>query len=443
MTAAYAVDLSRYKPLVHEAARPIREGVLVHVLGLILEVSGLEASIGDVCSVARGDANPVEAEVVGLRNGHTLLMPLATTDGLKIGAAVRHVRKSAEVAVGDGLLGRVLDGLGRPMDGRPLPILEDRAPLRGNYVSPLGRRPIDEPFEVGVRAIDGLLTMGKGQRIGIFAGGGVGKSSLLGMMVRRAKADVAVIALVGERGREVEEFVNRTLGDEGLAKSVVVAATSAAPPLVRVRAALLATTVAESFRAQGKTVLLVMDSVTRFAMALREIGLATGEPPATKGYPPTVFAALPRLLERAGTSEGEGSITGVYTVLVEGDDLSDPVADAARAILDGHIVLNRALAERGYFPAIDVAKSVSRIMPHVVNREHMQLAIGARELLSSYGEVEDLVTIGAYQQGAVPRFDEALHRMPRLERFLRQELDDSDGEASVIAALGQVWIDEA
>ena len=414
----------------------------MHVLGLVLEVQGLEASIGDVCSVARSVGAPVEAEVVGLRHGHTLLMPLGTTEGLRVGASVRFVGKSAEVAVGDGLLGRVIDGLGRPLDDRSLPRLTGRAPLRGQPVSPLGRRPIDAPFEVGVRAIDGLLTMGRGQRIGIFAGGGVGKSSLLGMMVRRAKVDVAVIALVGERGREVEEFVHRTLGEEGLQRSVVVAATSAEPPLVRVRAALLATTIAESFRDQGASVLLVMDSVTRYATALREIGLATGEPPATKGYPPTVFAALPRLLERAGTSEGPGSITGVYTVLVEGDDLADPVADAARAILDGHVVLSRALAERGHFPAIDVAKSVSRIMPHVVSKDHLNIAHAARELIASHGEVEDLVAIGAYQQGAVARFDEALHRMPRLDQFLRQELDEGDDNTTALARMVQVWTDE-
>jgi len=305
--------------------------------------------------------------------------------------------------------------------------------------NPLRRRPVDTPFHVGVRAIDGLLTMGRGQRIGIFAGGGVGKSSLLGMMVRHARADVAVVALIGERGREVEEFVHRTLDAEGRARSVVVAATSADTPLVRVRGALYATTIAEHFRAQGKQVLLVMDSLTRFAMAMREIGLAVGEPPTTKGYTPTVFAALPQLLERAGNDASRGSITGVYTVLVEGDDLTDPIADSVRAILDGHVVLSRQLAERGHFPAIDVAGSVSRVMTQVVDAPHRELAIRARELLADARELEDLLSIGAYQKGSLSRLDEAMERHPALLAFLRQGLEEEVAPEQIRRRLEEIW----
>ncbi len=438
-----SLDAARYREVVRAAAVPTVEGRLVEALGLVLEARGLKASIGDVFEVRPTSGTPVLTEVVGLREGRTLLMPLGRTDGLEVGAPLRRVGRSAMVPVSRHLLGRVVDGMGRPLDGMPAPMTDDERPLHGVPANPLRRRPIEEPFDVGVRAIDGLLTMGKGQRIGIFAGGGVGKSSLLGMMVRRAKIDVAVIALIGERGREVEEFVHRTLGEDGLQRSVVVAATSAEPPLLRARGALYATTIAEYFRARGHEVLLVMDSVTRYAMALREIGLAVGEPPTTKGYPPSVFAALPLLLERAGTAHGAGAITGVYTVLVEGDDLADPISDAARAILDGHIVLARNLAERGHFPAIDVPRSVSRVMTSVTDKDHIRLAIRARELLASYREVEDLVTIGAYQQGSVARLDEALLRMPRLERLLRQDLEEPAGERPVREQLGRIWSEDA
>ena len=436
-------ELSSGLPVVREAARPVVEGRLVEAVGLVLEAQGLKASIGELFGVCSTSGEEIATEAVGLRADRTLLMPLGRTDGLEVGARVRRMGHAASVGVGPSLLGRVLDGLGRPLDGRPAPARLEKRPLHGVRTNPLRRRPIEEPFHVGIRAIDGLLTLGKGQRIGIFAGGGVGKSSLLGMMVRRARIDVAVVALIGERGREVEEFVHRTLGPEGLERSVVIAATSAEPPLVRARGALYATAVAEHFREQGHEVLLVMDSITRYAMALREIGLAVGEPPTTKGYPPTVFAALPRLLERAGTSAGPGAITGVYTVLVEGDDLSDPISDAARAILDGHVVLSRALAERGHFPAIEVPKSVSRVMPSVIGGEHAILAQRARELLAMYREVEDLVMVGAYERGTIPAFDEALDRMPRLAAFLRQHLDERADPESVLSVLGDVWEDDA
>jgi flagellum-specific ATP synthase len=336
----------------------------------------------------------------------------------------------------------VVDGLGKPLDGRELPWLEAERPLHGVARNPLRRRPIEHPFTVGVRSIDGLLTMGEGQRIGIFAGGGVGKSSLLGMMVRNAKADVAVVALIGERGREVEDFVHRTLGTAGLEHAVVVAATSSDPPLVRARGASYATAIAEYFRSHGLRVLLVMDSLTRYAMALREVGLAIGEPPATKGYTPTVFAELPRLLERAGTSAGPGSITGVYTVLVEGDDLSDPIADAVRAILDGHIVLSRQLAERGHFPAVDLPRSVSRVMTDVVSPERMGLAQNARELLAAHREVYDLLSIGAYKKGTIPRLDDALDRMPALEEFMRQRSNDVPTAEETERSLRSIWKDQ-
>ncbi len=435
-----ALDLSRYIPAARRAAIPVIEGSLCEAVGLVLEAKGCRASIGDLCELRPvSGGRPIEAEVVGLRGDRTLLMPLGYTQGFEVGSPVRRVGRAGRAKVGDALLGRVIDGLGRPLDGLPAPDLDAELPLLGTRQNPLRRRPIDEPFWVGVRAVDTVLTMGRGQRIGIFAGGGVGKSSLLGMMIKQAQADVAVVGLIGERAREVEEFVNRTLGPEGLTKSVVVAATGAEPPLLRARGALLATTVAEYFRANGLTVLLVMDSLTRYAMALREVGLAVGEPPTTKGYTPSVFAALPRLLERSGTSAGTGSITAVYTVLVEGDDLSDPIADSVRAILDGHVVLSRDLAERGHYPAIDVPKSVSRVMPQVVDAERMSLALRCRELLATYREAEDLVAVGAYRPGTLPRLDEALAAMPKLEKFLKQGPCDVSTPEQALNTLRQVW----
>lgn len=435
-----AVDLRKYIPIVLNAAQPTVEGRLTDAVGLVLEARGCRASIGDLYEFRPLDGSrSVEAEVVGLRGDRTLLMPLGETYGLEVGCPVRRIGRSAYARVGPAILGRVVDGLGRSLDGRGEPDLPLEWPLYGATRNPLLRQPVEEPFFVGVRAIDSLLTLGQGQRTGIFAGGGVGKSSLLGMMIRYAEADVSVVALIGERGREVEEFVHKTLGKEGLKHAVVVAATSADPPLVRARGALLATTYAEYFRSQGLRVLLVMDSLTRYAMALREIGLAVGEPPTTKGYTPSVFAALPRLLERAGTCEGAGSITGVYTVLVEGDDLSDPIADAVRAILDGHVVLSRDLAERGHFPAIDIPKSISRVMTDVTAEEQIELAHRARELLATYREAEDLVAIGAYKEGTLPRLDEALKRMPKLEQFLRQGMRQPTPAAEALASLKKIW----
>lgn len=432
--------LTRFADVVKRSRGPVVQGRLSEAVGLILEARGCAASLGDLYEVMPADGERIEAEVVGLRGSRTLLMPLGPTHGLETGAPLRRVGRGAKAAVGDAMLGRVLDALGRPLDGEPPPAIDDYRPLDGGETpNPLARRPVETPFPVGVRAIDGLLTMGLGQRIGIFAGAGVGKSSLLGMMVRGAQADVAVVALIGERGREVEEFVHRTLGEEGMRRSVIVAATSAQSPLVRARGALFATAIAEHFRDRGKRVLLVMDSVTRYAMALREIGLAVGEPPTTKGYTPSVFAALPRLLERAGTSEGRGSITGVYTVLVEGDDMSDPISDAARAILDGHVVLSRELAERGHFPAIAPNASVSRVMSHVAPTEQLVLAQRARELIAAHREARDLQSIGAYKPGTMARLDDALARFGGLEAFLKQGLHETVTPDATRLQLEQVW----
>lgn len=425
------------------AAAPVLEGRLAGAVGLVLEAHGCRASLGDLYEIDAPGDRRVQAEVVALDGERTMLMALAEAatgagGGLSVGARVRRAGRGSTTPVGDVLLGRVLDALGRPLDGKPPPRATQYRTLEAAPPSPLARRPIERPLRVGVRAIDGLLTIGEGQRLGIFAGGGVGKSTLLGMMVRNAAIDVAVVALVGERGREVEEFVRNTLGPKGLARTVVIAATSAETPLARARAPLVATAIAEDFRDRGRSVLLVMDSLTRYAMALREIGLATGEPPTTKGYTPSVFAALPRLLERAGTSDGPGSITGLYTVLVEGDDLSDPISDAARAILDGHVVLRRSLAERGHFPAIDVPQSISRVMSSVTTRKRRELAQRARSLLAAHHEAEDLIAIGAYRRGASPRLDEAVQRMPALEAFLVQDAEGAY-EGDVDAQLGAVW----
>lgn len=399
-------------------------GVVLDVVGMVLHVAGIRAAVGDLLEVESAIGAPLGVEVVGFRAGHLLCAPLGAVSGIRPGARVRLTRSNARVAVGPDLLGRVLDAFGRPMDGKAMNT-SDQYPLRATPPSPFERRPVDTPFGTQVRVIDTALTIGIGQRLGIFAGAGVGKSTLLGMICRRADADVNVVALIGERGRELNEFVRNSLGPDGLARSVVVAATSDQPPLVRARGAETATAIAEYFRDQGKKVLLVMDSVTRYAMALREAATAAGEPAATKGYPPSVFAALPRLLERAGTSGGEGVITALYTVFVEGDDLSDPVADAVRGILDGHIVLSRSLAEKGHFPSIDVLKSVSRLAPELVSKEHWEIACRAREVLATYQDTLDLIQVGAYVRGSDPRVDEACAAMPKLEAFLRQPVSEA------------------
>jgi len=400
-----------------------RRGRVGDLIGLIIEATGLQAEIGEVCLVGEGrDRPPVPTEVVGFRRGRTLLMPLGELHGIGPGTIVQPTGAPFRVGVGEPLLGRVIDGLGVPLDGLDAPSGVRRRSTTARPPDALTRPRIHDRVGLGVRALDALVPCGRGQRLGIFAGSGVGKSSLLGMIARSTTADVNVIALVGERGREVREFIERDLGD-ALAHSVIVVATSDQPALVRIRAAFTATTIAEHFRDQGRQVMLMMDSVTRFAMAQREVGLAIGEPPATRGYTPSVFALLPKLLERAGTSQA-GSITGLYTVLVDGDDMNEPIADAVRSILDGHIVLTRPLAHAGHYPAIDVLQSISRLIGEIVEPDVR--AAGQRLLaaLAAYREKEDLIAIGAYQRGTDPLVDSAIALRPRIEAFLRQSVDE-------------------
>jgi len=401
-------------------------GKVTKIVGLVVEGYCPASTVGSLCELTplNGGA-PVPAEVVGFRDSRALLMPLGELRGLGPGSLIRVRRDSASLAVGNELLGRVVDAMGHPIDGRPLPFMTREMPLYALPAGPMERSKIDSPLDLGIRSINGLLTCGQGQRLGIMAGSGVGKSVLLGMMARNTRADVNVIALIGERGREVREFIERDLGEEGLARSVVVVATSDQSPLLRMRGAFVATTLAEYFCAQGKKVLLMMDSVTRFAMAMREVGLAIGEPPATKGYTPSVFATLPKLLERAGSFRGAGSITGLYTVLVEGDDMNEPIADAVRSILDGHIVLSRALAARNHYPCIDVLTSASRVMRDITSPLHQELAGRIREILATHKEAEDLINIGAYAAGSNPRIDQAIGKIEAVNRFLRQKMTEA------------------
>lgn len=395
-------------------------GTVVRATGLLVEAALPRVSVGTACEILTRDGVLVGAEVVGFQGGIARLMPLGDIRGIGEGCAVVPRVDAAGIPVGDALLGRVLDPAMRPLDGGPVPILPARAPLAAPPPLAMTRRRIDRPLELGIRSIDAMLTIGQGQRLGIMAGPGVGKSVLMGMLARGADVDVIAVGLVGERGREVREFIERDLGTAGLKRSVVVVATSDEPPVMRVRAAMAATAAAEYFRSRGKRVLLLVDSLSRICMAQREIGLAAGEPPTTKGYPPSVFALMPRLLERAGNDAGRGSITAFYTVLAEGDDQTDPVVDAARSVLDGHLVLSRKLAESGHFPAVDVLASVSRVMSDVATPEHLELARDARELLAAYRDSADLVEVGAYAPGSNPRVDRALKVLPALEGFLRQ-----------------------
>ncbi|MCU0971555.1 MAG: flagellar protein export ATPase FliI [Gammaproteobacteria bacterium] len=401
------------------------EGRLTRMVGLTLEAVGCRVAIGGQCDVINSRGERFDAEVVGFAGESLYLMPTGEIRGLEQDARVVPTGRVGEVVVGDDLLGRVIDGAGRPLDGRGPIQSEARRPLTGETFNPLARTPIREPLDVGIRAINALLAVGRGQRLGLFAGSGVGKSVLLGMMTRYTTADVVVVGLIGERGREVKEFVDNILGEEGLARAVVVAVPADQAPLRRLHGAMLATSIAEHFRDQGRQVLLLMDSLTRFAQAQREIGLAINEPPATKGYPPSVFAKLPQLVERAGNGDrGGGSITAFYTVLTEGDDQNDPIADAARAILDGHIVLSRRLADAGHYPAIDIEASVSRAMNDIAPRDQLRAARDFRRVYSQYQQNRDLISVGAYQRGSDEHIDQAIAMLPRLQDFLRQDMHE-------------------
>ena len=435
----WAGQLARNARRIEALPPPPVEGVLTRMIGLTLEAAGCQAAVGDRCDVLGSDGARVEAEVVGFAGDRLYLMPTGDIHGLKPNARVIP-RLGAETAVvGPQLLGRVIDGGGQPLDGLGPLQCEDRIRLTGTPINPLLRQPIEQPLDVGIRAINSLLTVGRGQRIGLFAGSGVGKSVLLGMMARYTSAEVIVVGLIGERGREVKEFIDRILGPEGRRRSIVVATPADNPPLMRLHGAWRATAIAEYFRDQGKNVLLIMDSLTRFAQAQREIGLAIGEAPATKGYPPSVFARLPQLVERAGNgASGSGSITAFYTVLTEGDDQQDPIADSARAILDGHFVLSRRIAESGHYPAIDVEASISRVMHEIVPPEHTLFARRFKQALSTWQQNRDLIAIGAYQKGADPRIDAAIAAWPTMQRFLQQDVRECVDYPTSIAALAQV-----
>jgi len=436
------IDLKKYRSFITDASLVKKSGKVRRLVGMILEGDGPASPVGSLCLVVpRSGKAPIQAQVVGFRDNNTLLMPLGDIFGIEPGSTIETTEEFPSFNVSPQLLGRVIDGLGDPLDGKgPIP-LGSQYPIMGAPINPLERTRVNQPLDVGVRAINGLLTCAKGQRVGILAGTGVGKSVLMGMIARNTTADINVIALVGERGREVKEFIEESLGPEGLKKSVVVAATSDQPPPVRLRGAYIATTIAEYFRDLGKDVILMMDSVTRFALAQREIGLSAGEPPTTRGFTPSVFSLLPRLLERAGTHAGKGSITGLYTVLVEGDDLSEPVADAVMAVLDGHIVLSRELASHNHYPAIDILNSVSRLMIDVVSREHFEVSMKIKDLLATYREAEDLINIGAYTQGSNPKIDAAIKKIDAINAYLRQGIMETVDMGQSVSLLNQILED--
>jgi flagellum-specific ATP synthase len=437
MNERLANRLQQYGENLHTISPARVDGRVTQVTGLVIEASAQGGTIGDICEIDINPTHKIRAEVVGFRGERVLLMPLGETVGVSPGSRVKLNTLPLKVPVGFGLLGRILDGLGNPIDGKG-PIEEDAwQSVHNEPPNPLTRQRIAEPLTTGIRAIDGLITIGKGQRIGIFAGAGVGKSVLLGMVSRYTDAQVNVIALIGERGREVREFIERDLGEEGLKRSVVIVATSEQAATVRVKGALIATSIAEFFRDQGMDVMLMMDSLTRFAMAQREIGLAIGEPPTTKGYTPSVFALMPRLLERAGNGE-TGSITGIYTVLVEGDDLDEPVSDSARSILDGHIVLSRKIATRGHYPAVDVLESISRVRTEVISDAQKQASGRMMELMAAYRESEDLINIGAYTKGSNKKVDEAILKIDAINGFLRQDVAENSNYENTLNLLATV-----
>jgi flagellum-specific ATP synthase len=433
------INLKKYINAVEDKRFMKYTGNITKVTGLTIESNGPMATIGELCHIyPDGRGEPVLSEVVGFKDDKILLMPLGEMEGISSGSIVVGSGKTLRVNVGDELIGRVLDGLGNPMDGLG-PIKSNKFyPVSSPPPNPLDRMVITEPLSVGIRAIDGLLTCGKGQRVGIFAGSGVGKSTLMGMISRNSTADVNVIGLIGERGREVREFLENDLTDEGLSKSVVVVVTSDQPALIRVKAAMVTTAIAEYFRDQGLNVMLLMDSLTRFSMAQREIGLAIGEPPVTRGFTPSVFAMMPKLLERTGSSD-KGTITGLYTVLVDGDDLTEPITDTARGILDGHIVLSRKLANSNHYPAIDVLASISRVMPNIASKEHIKMASTIKDIMSVYNEAEDLINIGAYKRGSNKKIDLAIKLIDDINGFLRQETYKSPTFEETLETLQNIY----
>ena len=438
MMTTQHIDLTRYMPGI-DSVRQIRFlGKVTQVVGLVIEGYCPDTAVGTLCEIHPVGGEPIPAEVVGFRDNKTLLMPLGELRGVGLGSLISVRRKSASLKVGPGLLGRVINGLGIPIDDKGPVLADEEYPIYAAPVNPMKRKPIRKPLDLGIRAINGLLTCGQGQRVGIMAGSGVGKSTLLGMIARYTEADVNVIALIGERGRELQEFIEKDLQREGLSKSVVVVATSDQPPLVRMRGAYIATTIAEYFQSQGKKVLLMMDSATRFAMAMREVGLAIGEPPTTKGYTPSVFAALPKLLERTGNFHN-GSITGLYTVLVEGDDFNEPISDAMRSILDGHISLSRDLAARNIYPPIDILSSASRVMMDVTGTEQQQLAGRFKELMATYRQSEDLINIGAYKAGSNPKIDRAIGKMDEMVAYMKQDIRDAVSFDQALGGLEKIF----
>ena len=433
------IDLSKYDMLLRQSFEK-KLGKVAKVVGLKIESIGPSAKLNDLCHIITKDTNQViNAEVVGFKDDRVLLMPYDQTEGVGLGSRVENTGAPLKVSVGDELLGKTLDGLGHPIDNTEL-ATNAAYSVEAEPPDPLTRKIIDEVLPLGVKAVDGLITVGKGQRIGIFAGSGVGKSTLMGMFARNTKADINVIALIGERGREVREFIERDLGPEGMARSVVVVATSDKPALIRKKAAQTATAIAEYFRDQGKDVLLMMDSLTRFSMAQREIGLASGEPPVSRGYPPSVYAEMPKLLERAGCSD-VGSITGLYTVLVDGDDFNEPITDTARSILDGHIVLNRKIAQKNHYPAIDILASISRVMSSIATKEHKQAAGKLRNVMATYSEAEDLVNIGAYKPGSNKEIDFALSKINAVNDFLMQDVYEKVSFEDAIERLQGIFDD--
>lgn len=432
------ISIDKYFHAVQQAEPLKTNGKVVQVIGLVIEAAGPQAKLGELCLIYPRDfSRKVAAEVVGFKENRVLLMPLGGLEGIAPGSEVVSTGKTFSIGVGPELLGRVIDGLGNPMDELGYIQTARAYPVQAMPPNPLSRKRITEPISLGIKAIDGLLTCGKGQRVGIFSGSGVGKSTLLGMISRNTNADINVIALVGERGREVREFIEKDLGPDGIKRSVVVVATSDQPALVRLKAAMVATAIAEYFRDQGKDVMLMMDSVTRFAMAQREVGLAVGEPPATRGYTPSVFALLPKLLERSGTSD-VGTITGLYTVLVDGDDYNEPIADAVRGILDGHIVLSRDLVAQNHYPAIDILQSISRVMNEIVEPSHRKLAGELRSILATYRDAKDLVDIGAYSPGSNAKIDYALEMIEQVNDFLRQDIEECEALEQSYALLEQL-----